>query len=79
MLAMNEAGPHLSAAMCRDARVLLRTSQEELASLAGISLSTLRRLERGDSVSDYPLQQIIAALTSAGIVFVGAEKAPALK
>lgn len=70
-IAVKERNSALSPSMCRDARALLRISQEELAELAGISVSTVRRLERGDAVGDYPQQRILAALEGAGAVFVG--------
>lgn len=65
--------------MCRDARALLRLSQEELAELARISVSTVRRIERGDKVGDYPQQRILDALYGAGAVFVEATGSPALR
>lgn len=71
---MNQPMPALSPVSCRDSRDLLRISQEELAKLAHISVSTVRRFERGDKVSDYPRRQIQEALESKGIVFVGGER-----
>lgn len=65
--------------MCRDARALLRLSQEDLAELAGISVSTVRRIERGDDVGDYPQQRILDALDRAGAVFVEAAGSPSLR
>lgn len=53
----------LSARSCVAARGLLKISQEELAGLAGISISTLRRLERGDArVGKYACDQVPKAL-----------------
>lgn len=63
-----------SPAICRDARDLLRISQEELAKLAQISVSTVRRFERGEKVSDYSRRQIQAALERKGVVTVAAER-----
>lgn len=71
---MNQPMPALSPAICRDARDLLRISQKELATLAQISVSTVRRFERGEKVSDYPVRQIQEALESTGIIFVGGER-----
>lgn len=71
---MNQPMPALSPAICRDARDLLRVSQEELAKLAQISVSTVRRFERGDKVSEYPRRKIQAALESKGVVIVAAER-----
>jgi DNA-binding transcriptional regulator YiaG len=61
----------LSPKAYRDARTFLGLSQDELASAAEISVSTLRRCERGDNVSDYARKQITAALEAQGAVFVG--------
>lgn len=63
---------HLSARSCRDARKLAKLSQEELAVAAGISVSTLRRFERGDdAIGDYPKQQLSRALANEGIMVLG--------
>lgn len=70
---MNQTKAALSHAMCRDARRLLHLSQEEMASLANVSVSTLRRLERGERISDYAAQRIFDALVDAGIDFFGTE------
>jgi transcriptional regulator with XRE-family HTH domain len=51
-----------------------RISQEELAKLAQISVSTVRRFARGDKVSEYPRWKIQAALDSKGVVIVAAER-----
>ena len=61
----------ISASICRDARTLLGMSQEELASAAEISVSTVRRCERGETISAYVAGRILAVLKSHGIVFVG--------
>lgn len=61
----------LSASACRDARTLLDLTQEELASAASISVSTLRRFERGEPVSDYARKQIVAALEARGVTLIG--------
>ena len=61
----------LSASACRAARNLLDLTQEELASAANISVSTLRRCERGEPVSDYARKQIVAALEAQGATFIG--------
>ena len=61
----------ISPSVCRDARTLLGMSQEELASAAEISLSTLRRCERGEKISAYVAGQIHSALTSHGVMIVG--------
>lgn len=62
----------LSAHSCVAARGLLKISQEELAGLAGISISTLRRLERGDArVGRHAYDQVLKALQAQSISFVG--------
>lgn len=77
---MSKVADHLSPQSCRAARMLLRLSQAELANLAEISVSTLRRFESGDGkASDYAARQILAALEREGILFVGALRQPQLK
>lgn len=62
----------LSAKSCRDARELLRMSKEDLAKRAEISVSTIRRLERGDpSVADYSKKRIAEALAQEGVMMIG--------
>lgn len=70
----------LSPASCRAARYLLKLSQEDLAHIAGVSLSTLRRFE-SDQVqpNEYASGQILAALEREGIIFIGAGSEPALR
>lgn len=61
----------LSASVCRDARNFLDLTQEELAAAAEVSVSTVRRCERGDQISAYAGKQILAALEAKGAIFVG--------
>lgn len=61
----------LSASVCRDARGLLQLTQEDLAQAAGISVSTVRRCERGETISDYAGKRIVAALEERGATLVG--------
>lgn len=61
----------LSASVCRDARCFLGLTQEELAAAAEISVSTVRRCERGEKISDYASKQILAALEAQGATFIG--------
>lgn len=65
----------LSPAACRDARAFLDLTLEELATAAAISVSTLPRLERGETVSDYARKQIMAALEAKGASFIGGRPA----
>ena len=62
--------PFLYAQSCRDARLLLKLSQQELADLAGISTSSVGRFERGEKVSDYAMRRLTEALEKEGAVFV---------
>lgn len=55
---------------CRDARKLLRLSQEEFANSAGISVSTLRRFEAGNTISDYASGAIARAFDEHGVSFL---------
>lgn len=74
-----QLGP-LSPSSCKAARQLLHMTQQELTSIAGISASTLRRLEGGERrINDYARKSILQALTRNGIVFVGAGNTPELK
>jgi DNA-binding transcriptional regulator YiaG len=63
---MNQTRIALTSSMCRDARALLDITQEELAKAAAISVSTVRRCERGEAISEYAAKQIIAALEARG-------------
>ena len=77
---MSKFAVKISPQSCRAARMLLKLSQAELASLAEISVSTLRRFESGDGkASDYAAKQVLAALEREGILFVGALHQPQLK
>ena len=63
--------PALSPSMCRDGRRFLGLTQEELASAAEISVSTLRRCERGETINEYAAKQILVALESHDATFIG--------
>ena len=77
---MSNLSEALSPASCRAARELLKLSQEELAHLAEISVSPLRRLETGKGrPGSYASRQIEAALKHAGILFIGPSRKPELK
>jgi transcriptional regulator with XRE-family HTH domain len=57
----------------RAARGLLGWSQTELASKAGLSLPTIKRIERedgGPSVSDDAKERVRTALEKAGVEFI---------
>jgi transcriptional regulator with XRE-family HTH domain len=60
----------LSAQSCRDARLLLKISQQELAALAEISVSSVSRLERGERISDYAVGKLREALDKEGALFI---------
>lgn len=60
----------LSGKTLSDARSLLKLTQKEVAELAGISVSTVRRLERGERASDYAVGRLGEALKREGAVFV---------
>ena len=49
----------LSPAPCKSARGLLNISQEELASLASISIASVRRFKAGTPYSDYPIALLL--------------------
>jgi transcriptional regulator with XRE-family HTH domain len=76
--AMDDTPIALSGASCRAAREMLRLSQAELASLAGISVSTVRRFENNQhKVSIYAIKQIVGALKKEGALFVTGSRAAA--
>jgi transcriptional regulator with XRE-family HTH domain len=62
----------VTSAQVRGARGLLGWSQASLASSAGLALQTIMRFEtgRGARVSGDAAAKIVAALESAGVIFV---------
>jgi ribosome-binding protein aMBF1 (putative translation factor) len=66
----------ISSSQIRAAKALLRWSGEDLANKAGLSLSTIRRVEASEGVPDTQnmktLLSIMKALEEAGIEFIGA-------
>lgn len=77
---MLDSPERLSPQTCRAARKLLKLTQAELAGLARISVSTLRRFESGDGkASPYAARQILRALEKEGVVFVAPGHQPSLK
>ena len=62
----------LSSAQCRAARALLGWSQEELAKASKVAKATIANFEKGNrSPYDRTLTDLVSALESAGIVFLG--------
>lgn len=55
---------------CRMARAALELGVRELAELAKVSTNTITRFERGEILKERTVQDIRAALESAGIVFI---------
>jgi len=58
--------------MSRAARALLRWGTEELATAAGLSLSTVKRFERGGMVRASSVEAMLHALQRAGLEFIAA-------
>lgn len=74
----------ITSGQIRGAKSMLRWSGEELASRAGVSLSTIRRLEAADGVPEgqslKTLLAITKALEDAGIEFIGSpDDAPGVR
>ena len=73
----------IEAAQIKAARALLGIGQVELSELAGVGLTTLKRLELSDEItgSARTLWKIQTALESAGVEFIPAddEKGPGLR
>ena len=65
----------ISSSQVRAAKALLRWSGEELASKAGVSLSSVRRVEAADGIPETQnIKTIMAiknALEEAGVEFIG--------
>ena len=73
----------IEAAQIKAARALLGIGQVELSELAGVGLTTLKRLELSDEItgSARTLWKIQTALEAAGVEFIPAddEKGPGLR
>ena len=64
----------ISAAQLRAARALLGIDQRTLASISGLSIPTIQRMEASDGVirgNVDSLMKLIAALEALGIVLIG--------
>jgi len=64
----------ISAAQLRAARALLGIDQRKLASLCGLSIPTIQRMEASDGVirgNVDSLMKLIAALNDAGVELIG--------
>ena len=64
----------ISAAQLRAARALLGIDQRTLASLSGLSIPTIQRMEASEGVirgNVDSLMKLIAALNSAGVELIG--------
>lgn len=57
---------------CRMARAALELGVRELAELAKVSTNTITRFERGEPLKERTVQDIRAALESAGVEFIAA-------
>jgi transcriptional regulator with XRE-family HTH domain len=66
-------GNTLSAAQCRMARAALLMGVRELAAAAGVSPTTISRVERGDPLYGRTLAAIRAALEAAGVEFTNGD------
>lgn len=57
---------------CRMARAALDLGVRELAAMAKVSTNTITRFERGEALKDRTIDDIRAALESAGVAFIDA-------
>lgn len=67
----------ISATQLRAARALLGIDQRTLASMAGVSLPTIQRMEASDGVvrgTVSTLTRIVAALDAAGLELIGSDQ-----
>lgn len=71
-------GHILNAAQCRMARAALQLGVRDLAEAAGVSPTTVTRLERGNPQYDRTVAAIRAALEAAGVEFTNGD-APGVK
>ena len=60
----------MNANQCRMARAALGLGLREFAELAGVSVDTIARLQRGEELKDVTILRIRAALEKAGVVFI---------
>jgi transcriptional regulator with XRE-family HTH domain len=56
---------------CRMARAALELGVRDLAELANVSPNTVARFERGEALYERTVEALRAALTSAGVEFIG--------
>ena len=73
---MSKSGFQLTGEQIRAARAILRMDQKDLAKAAGVSLETVKRLEKmkGEvSAYDRTLDAIKGALEDAGVEFIPAD------
>ena len=60
----------MDAAQCRMARAALQIDVRGLAAIAGVSPTTITRLERGDVLYPRTVEAIRIALEAAGVEFI---------
>ncbi|MFK8250668.1 helix-turn-helix domain-containing protein [Ancylobacter terrae] len=58
------------AVQCRMARVAVNWGVRDLAKAAGVSVDTVSRLERGETLLPRTVEAIQRALEAAGVIFV---------
>jgi len=75
MILLGSSTAMISNAQLRAARGLLDWSQSKLAERAGLSLPTIKRLERGwQGVSEDAQAKVANALETAGVVFINGDE-----
>ncbi len=63
-------GNSLTASQCRMARAALQLGVRELSQAAGVSPTTITKLERGEELQTRTIEAIRTALEAAGVEFI---------
>ena len=72
MISSDQSRKTVRSEQIRAGRALLGQSQTDVATMAGLSVPTVKRLEsgKGPNVTDDARARLVAALESAGVIFI---------